>query len=240
MWSNGSVFAWIPGQGGHHLFDLDFVSIRRWERLENGWRRLSKETGLYLDRETGKVLDAWHNPFIERKVEVMHIFNAPFVRDHVATDEGGTWAVEYWEYENSVLLYRSVLVSRAPDLSPTDYPLHAQADTYDFGEFYSNLVERRDVDDMLRTSIPVVTANTRVGQWLPWMEMGQRQGWQINQLRGKKLDRIEDLPRGTLDYLERNAPEMLAAPRDAGEENVNSWKRFKEKLERERTAEAPR
>ena len=240
LWSHGSVFAWIPGQGGYHLFDLDFVSVRRWERLENGWRRLSKEAGLYLDKASGAVLESWSNPFIERDVEVLHILNDPFVRDHVPADAGGTWAVDYWERDGSVLLYRSVLISRQPDLSPEEYPLYAQADTYDFGEFYSNVLERSDVDNTALTSIPVMTANSRVGQWVPWMEMGQRQGWQINQLRGKKLARVEDLPRPTLDWLERNAPDMLSAPTQVTGENVNSWKTFKEKLARDKARrEAP-
>ena len=234
LWSHGSIFAWIPGQGGYHLFDLDFVSVRHWEKMENGWRRLSKESSLYLDKDTGEVLERWLNPFIERDVEVLHILNDPFVRDHVLADAGGTWAVNYWERDGSVLLYRSVMISREPDLSPEAYPLYAQAATYDFGEFYSNVLDRADIDDTERTSIPVMTANSRVGQWVPWMEMGQRQGWQINQLRGKKLDRVEDLPPKTLAWLDRNAPGMLEAPTEVTGENVNSWKTFREKLARDR------
>lgn len=238
LWSHGAIFAWIPGQGGYHLFDLDFVSVRRWEKLDNGgWRRLSKEAGLYLDKDTGEVLDTWYNPFIERDVEVFHILNDPFVRDHVSADAGGTWAVENWEMDGSVCLWRSVLISRDPDLQPAEYPLYAQADTYDFAEMYSNVLDRADINDLSKTSIPVMTANTRVGQWVPWMEMGQRQGWQINQLRGKKLNRVDDIPAKSLAWLEKNASSMLEAPQTVTGENINSWKSFKEKLARDRAAQ---
>jgi hypothetical protein len=228
-WASGSVFAWMPHLGGHHLFDFSLFSVQRLKKTDTGWLRLGKEAGIYSDKATGKALERWDNPFTERSVEVLHLRNDPSSGEFTAAPDMSIVAGE-------VCFTRNVL-STKPSVIPVDeYPLYSQSNSYKFAELYTYFASIADVADTARPSIAMIGANTRVGNWFPWMEMGQRRGWLLSQVRSKKLKAVSELPRELLTYWEKTDPSMFEAPNEVTGPNESSWSYFKKRVDARRAA----
>lgn len=82
----------------------------------------------------------------------------------------------------------------------------------------------------------MIGANTRVGNWFPWMEMGQRRGWLLSQVRSKKLNAVSELPGELLAYWEKNDPSIFEAPTEVTGPNESSWSYFKKRVDAQRAA----
>ena len=117
-----------------------------------------------------------------------------------------------------------------------EYPLYSQSNTYKFAELYTYFASAAELADTSRPSVSMVGANTRVGNWFPWMEMGQRRGWLLSQVRSKKIKSVTDLPRELLDYWTKRDPAMLEAPTEVTGPNESSWSYFKKRVDAKRAA----
>jgi hypothetical protein len=234
LWGHGSAYAWLPRQGGVKLFDEDLFAVARYLPIDGGYQRLHKEAGVYLDPATGKILERWYNPFLEREVDVIQLRNDPVNREHLVSQQGTVWGTEAWAMGQDVCFYRNVLIRREADMPVSDYRLYSPSDFHEFAELYKYFADRRALEDPATTSAPMVGCNTRVGGWLPWMEMGQREGMLLIQLRYKKLNDISELPRQTLDYYEKTAPDLLEAPTRVTGPNDTSWSYFKRIIDERR------
>ena len=70
-----------------------------------------------------------------------------------------------------------------------------------------------EVMDPAVTSASCVTSWARVGQWLPFMEMGRRPGVMVYHSDSYKLlQGVEQIPADILAYTEKNHPKYLTAP----------------------------
>lgn len=237
LWGHGSAYAWLPRQGGFKLFDEDLFAVARYLPIPGGYQRLHKEAGLYLDQNTGKILERWYNPFIERDVDVIQLRNDPVNREHLVSQQGTVWGTEAWEQGEDVCFFRNVLIRREADMPVAQYRLYSPSDFHEFAELYKYFSDRSALEDTKTTSAPMVGCNTRVGGWLPWMEMGQREGMLLIHLRYKKLNDISELPRQTLSYFEKNAPDLLEAPTSVTGPNDTSWSYFKRIIDERRAGQ---
>jgi hypothetical protein len=68
LYAQSTVYAFVPGQRGRPLFNLEVIGVKRYEPIEGGWQRVQREIALYTDLETGEVLRHWDNPWIQRDV----------------------------------------------------------------------------------------------------------------------------------------------------------------------------
>ncbi|MEM9687281.1 MAG: DUF1838 family protein, partial [Bacteroidota bacterium] len=70
---------------------------------------------------------------------------------------------------------------------------------------------------------------TRIGPWLPWLKMGQRQGNMVYQAAGYKLMETDydTMPAILRDYVMANKPEYRHAPTEYTSPNETSWTYFK-------------
>lgn len=117
-WASGSVFAWMLHLGGHHLFDFNLFGVQRLKKTETGWLRLGKEAGIYTDKNTGKALERWNNPFTEKSVDVLHLKNNPSSGEFTSAPDMATMP-------GQVCFTRNVL-STKPSVMPVDeYPLYS-------------------------------------------------------------------------------------------------------------------
>ena len=88
------------------------------------------------------------------------------------------------------------------------------------------------LDDEL-TSINPGISWVRIAQWLPWMEMGGRDGITYFNAQGTKLKSWDDLPDLLKSEIDANYPEYRhAPPGDDQRPNETSWTFFKKELDR--------
>lgn len=209
----GEVWGWIPGEGNRLLFRTYGIGASHIEEVEDGWRFYHRELLYYLDPDTQEILQTWDNPYTTRKVDVMHILNDPVHRFYPFT--GGRFSPP-WPYTvvGDDLVFRiSVFSFRDSVLPRKDYPVQSNDNKYQAAELWMMNGRVSEVMDPDVTSASCVTSWARVGQWLPFMEMGKRPGIMVYHSDAYKLlGGVADIPRGIREYTEKNHAKYLESP----------------------------
>ncbi|MEO1204160.1 MAG: DUF1838 family protein, partial [Pseudomonadota bacterium] len=78
----GRVWSRVPGEKDRQLFGFIGINTRQCADVSDpdkgeGYRSVSREILLYLDSETGEIVDNWENPFTGETVAVVHVANDP-------------------------------------------------------------------------------------------------------------------------------------------------------------------
>ena len=74
----GEAWAMVPQEGNYRMFKTFGYGAGHLEEAPEGWRIYSREVLLYLDPDTGEIIDEWQNPLLGgRKVGVVHVANDP-------------------------------------------------------------------------------------------------------------------------------------------------------------------
>ena len=145
----------------------------------------------------------------------MHILNDPVHRFYAIS--GGPFAAP-WPYTvmGDDLVFRiSVFSFRDSVLPRADYPVHSADNKYQATELWMMNGRVSEVMNPDITSASCVTAWSRVGQWLPFMEMGNRPGIMVYHSDSYKLlNGVADIPKNILKYTEKNHPKYLESPRE--------------------------
>lgn len=237
----GEVWAWVPGEGNYHMFNTFGLGVSHveFDAAMNGWKFFHREALLYLDRETGEVMDHWYNRFTRRNVEVLPILNEHVSRFYAL--EGGPFPFP-WTYEthgDSLVFRISVFRLEENPLSRTEYPLHSQSDHYQTGELWGMIGRLSEVMDPDVTSASCVTSWSRISGWLPFMEMGNRPGQIVYHSHSYKLQSsVTELPAKVRNWFEKNAPEYFESPREwtTPEQRIGVWNYSKELIDERRRA----
>jgi len=226
------VMAIVPGERGRKLFTLEVVGAGRYLPIEGGFQRLHREVGLYTDLETGEVMSTWRNPFIDREVEVIHIQNDPVNFPYTVEQQSGPRKILYDDLGDMVAFHREVMLRYPSALTRAEYPLHSAGDWYEAAELFNSFVSRADLENPELTSAPETGSWSRIGPWLPWMEMADRPGHLLYHGRSTKLEGgVADLPPRLRSYIEEKLPKYLSAPDEFEEPNETSWTYFKKVLD---------
>jgi len=229
-----TVYAFIPGAKARPLFRLEVVGASRYEAVEGGYRRLHREVGYYTDLDTGEVLQQWHNPFTEREVDVIPIQNDPVNRSFVVDPATGSTGIQFYQDGDWVIFFREIPLRYPNPLSRAEYPRYSSGDFYEAMELFNTFVKRSDLDDDGLTAVPSSGSWSRIGPWLPWMEMGNSQGWLVYHGRSVALGSADDIPPRLRSYIEAHHPKYLHAPEQWGGANETSWTVFKEAIDQRR------
>jgi len=211
----GEVWGWVPGEGNKLLFRSYGIGASHAEEVEDGWRFYHRELLYYLDPDSGEILDTWVNPYTSREVEVMHILNDPVHRFYAF--DGGRFAFP-WPYTvmGDDLVFRiSVFSFRDSILPRAEYPVHSADDKYQAAELWMMNGRVSEVMNPDVTSASCVTSWSRVGQWLPFMEMGNRPGIMVYHSDSYKLlDGISQIPANILAHTEKHHAKYLESPKE--------------------------
>jgi hypothetical protein len=211
----GSVWGWVPGEGNTLLFNTYGIGASHVERVDGGWRFYHREILYYLDPKTNEILQEWTNPYTTQTVEVRHIINDPVNRFYAL--EGGPFPAPYpYEIHDDHLVFRiSVFGFRPSPMPRADYPLHSQDDMYQSSELWGMHGSLSEVMNPEVSSASCVTSWSRVSQWIPFMEMGNRQGvMAFHSTAFKMMNGLDDIPRNILAYTEKNHPIYLESPKE--------------------------
>lgn len=226
------VMAMVPGQKGRKLFTLEVVGASRFLPIEGGYQRLHREVGLYTNLATGEVMSTWNNPLLGRDVEVIHIQNDPVNFPFTVELQSGPFRILYDELGDYVAFHREIPLRYPSALTRAEYPLHSAGDWYEAAELFNSFVSRADLEDEAITSALEIGSWSRVGPWLPWMEMADSPGYLLYHGRSTKLMRgVDDIPDRLRVYMEKNLSDYLSAPTEFEEPNETSWTYFKKVLD---------
>lgn len=230
----GKAYSRVPGERDRHLFNLIGVNTRQCADVQDpdkgeGFRSVSREVMLYLDPETGALLDQWENPWTGQTVEVLHVANDPVnMRAPRFAADGG---------EMKMRRYGDLLVSASEVPLFYDNPLGGDfqdyvGGTYHAMEIFDTFYPADELLDSKRRLERSWIAWIRVAQWLPWMEMGSRPGLMVFNATGSStFDRVS-IPEPLRSVLKDRYPSYFEPPPlDDPRPNETSWTVFRKHIE---------
>lgn len=238
-WWSGVTYSRVPGEKDRHLFDYEGMNIRACVTVENpkqgyGYRMVSKEVLIYLDPKSGEIVRRWQNPWTGQEVEVVHIANDPVNRAVMANGPRGPF-----RFNAQIKDGRGWLRFEVPLFYPNplggDYQKYVGG-TYQAIEMFSFYFDAGAlVDDSVGGLDDAHVGWSRVAQWLPWMEMGNRAGQVMYHGAGKRVRSWDDLPQNLRDEIADNYPGFDAPPPlDDDRRNETSWTYFKKWVEKKK------
>ena len=232
-WWKGQVYSRIPGEKDRHLFNIQGMNIRACGRVtdedENvGYRLVSREVMLYLEPETNEILETWYNPWLNKEVKVWNVANDPVngkPRFPAQTQFKGM-------VENDTVMLNFVIPLFYANPLGGDYQNYIGG-TYHAMEIFNYFMSKSELLSRTNDAVELVNISwTRISQWLPWMEMGDRPGLLIFTGAGLRLNSWDELPLFFKREIETNYPLFRSPPSlDDERPNQTSWTTFKEYLE---------
>jgi hypothetical protein len=209
------------------LLRLEGVDVARFVKAEDGYKMLSRAAVVYEDPATGKILECWRNPLHGKHVSVVHVWNDPI---NVPLPESRWSPMPYSEAGDRVVFSTDMLLAYPSPLPVASYPEYSGSDLYQSVELFNFFTSRAALEQPGQESAPVEVSWTRVGPYLPWMQMGSEPGALIYQAHGRKLlGGWEELPEHLREYVQKHHPQFQHAPTEwpAGQPNTTTWKAFK-------------
>ncbi|AUT01411.1 hypothetical protein CLI64_13975 [Nostoc sp. CENA543] len=221
----GKIYAFTPGEKRKLLFKILGLSVSRCILTEPGiWDFTSRELTYYLNPETDEILRQWENPWTGETVTVIHVANNPvqgcFKGKFPAQVEGETTTFVFDIFPT----YPNPLAAD-PELSKySPYP------TYQAAELFKLTVPTADLFNTELQSVSQLRLSwDRIGQWLPWMNMGDRPGHLIYSAFGSKVSGLTELPQLLQDEINHRVPLYKQAPKAYNEgEDMTSWLYFQQ------------
>jgi hypothetical protein len=209
------------------LFKLEGFNVARAVPTADGYQLLTREAMFYTDPVTNEILTCWNNPLNGKAVPVVHVWNDPVNFNFVAS----TWKpLASSEIGFNVTLNSDVPLAYPSPLPVAQYPDYSASNLYQGFELFNYYTNRIGLDAPGIKNAPAEISWTRVGQWLPWMQMAQATGGLVYSARGQKLaGGYEALPQRVRDIVEAQHPEYAHAPESwpTGVRSETSWTYFK-------------
>ena len=230
-WWHGNAYARRQGERDTHLFDVEGMNIRACSSIEDetrgmGYALVSREILLYKDKATGEVLSTWDNPFTAKTVNVLHVANDPvnFESYEIGPDGqparfGGEFSGDHWWLRSTFPLWY-------PNPLGGDYQTEVGG-TYHATELFNFFGRADELLDEATTSVQATVGWSRMSNWLPWMEMGGREGLFWVHTAGAKLGNWADLSETMRTEIETNYPDYKTPPPTGDpRDNMTSWKYY--------------
>lgn len=243
-WFGGTLYGNIGVEKMLPLIGVEGLGVMRVEpQGNNTYRVFNREFAVYKDLKTGEYLDDWVNPYTEERVKVWPIQNLK-VMGEVAPirkqDFDGT-IVEIpfsppWIIQGDKAFSLLELHAAFPNpMTPEDWPRESAGPINKTSEMFNRMTTLSDLADPDTTSADYVGTWVRIGPWLPWMLMGQRDGHIVYRSFMNKTGPVENVPEKLRTYMEKNYPEFLQAPpaSDWGKPNDSSFSVYMENNEPE-------
>lgn len=228
MWFTGNVYGIQPGSRPRHLFSFDGVNTGRAERTAEGFVMLSREAGIYRNPETAEILHNWINPYLDRTVRALPLLNDPVNSVYRFDGPPMSFGARVFQTEDEVCFTFDAFIDYLSPLPRRDFPENSADDIYRASELLQFAAPRVDLEDGSLPTARCSVSWVRMSQWLPWMEMGDREGGLLYHCRGTKLLRgVESLPADFRHYLVERYPQYLTAPTALVQPNETSWTYFK-------------
>jgi Protein of unknown function (DUF1838) len=236
----GSVYTRIAGERDKQLFKYWGMNIRATKGFQDpvkgyGYRMVSRELLFYLDPKTGEIMRTWKNPWSNETVEIVHIANDPVnMPPQFAKGDRGPTKFRGTVMEDKIMYTYEIPLFYANPLAG-DYQDYVGG-TYHAMEIFNFIADKNELLDATKSTAYPSIAWSRVSKFLPWMKMGDRQGYMIFSGTGKKLaGGFNALPDGIKKEIATNYPIYnKAPPLDDTRPNETSWTYFKTEMEKKK------
>ncbi|MEZ5458274.1 MAG: DUF1838 family protein [Steroidobacteraceae bacterium] len=197
-----------------------FIGLQKsvWRRTgPDEWTNQDYDIGFYVDYETRQILDIWRNPVTGQTVKVYHYRGGPSGGRHqVAGPDGDVYGgrIGRWSVCGDQLWHTASLWGERPNpLHPREWPLASSGETL-LGSMSLSFAGRlAEVADNDTPQVPALQIWTNTTGWMPWMEMGQRPGFNMWRWIGAKGTPASQLDPDLVAAAERVCPGYVA--RDA-------------------------
>lgn len=218
---DGKVFAQLPGERQRLLFNVLGMSINGCYPLGGGpWGITTRELMVFSDPMTGKILDHWSNPWTNEIVPVVHVANDPV---QFRVSEG----VPYHNWSG-----RGEISLNIPLTFPN--PLAKDPKFQSFGgndpwyQAFESFTWNFKVDDLPRASnVPGVFGTwSRIGPFLPFMKMGEKNGVLFYSVQMRKLNGNEEVDPSLTALIRQRLPNFEVTPNcweEAGNQSSTSY-----------------
>jgi hypothetical protein len=195
---NGDIFMVADGQVPVPMVGFRGIQKSHWRpHAHGGYANDDYDVGFYVDYHTREILEHWDNPLTGKAVEVFHYRGGPSGGHFRVGAEGGDvygGPDGRWSTAGNQLWHTSTRSgSRRNPLQPDDWP-QASSGEMILGSSSQSLTGR--VDDVRNPDVhqaPSMQIWTNPVSWMPWMEMGQRPGFNTWHWIGAKGVSREDL-----------------------------------------------
>lgn len=246
MWE-GRMLSRVPGERDRVLFAVVGINVRQCARLVDakrgpGYRSVSREIMVYLDPETGEILDQWRNPWTGETVRVIHVANDPVnmrAPVHALREDGTPHRVRLRHYGDTLVASSEIPLFYTNPLGG-DYQDYVGGH-YHAMEIFNTFYPAADLFDPSVTRIGESRISwQRISGWLPWMKMGGRPGLLVFNATGfSTFDRAKVSPilRRVLD--ERYPDYWTPPPLDDARPNETTWTVTKRAIDAERAKRQP-
>lgn len=242
FWWKGSAYSRVAGERDRVLFNVEGMNIRACQAYSDpqrgyGYRLVSREILLYKDPETDKVLRTWKNPWTNQEVAVIHVANDP-------VNQGPFYANKTFKlpatFKNGRFFYTAEFPLYYPNPLGGEYQEFVGG-TYHALELFNFYGYEKELLDATKKEADSVTISwARVADWLPWLEMGDRQGMMIFSCVGKRLASWDEMSEVMKNEIKQHYPAYLAPPPlDDTRKNETSWTYFKKMLEQKKAVKQP-
>jgi hypothetical protein len=248
-WWSGRMWSRVPGEPHRHLFNVHGMNIRQCKTKTDPvrgfcYRSVSREVMFYLDPQTNEVVRKWKNPWTGKEVDVVHVANDPVnARDWFCSrnEKGEPREAGGGAFQKDDLILEGGGAARLFYKNPLagDYQEYVGG-TYHAMEFGTSAVAAREALDAKDNELQdAVISWGRISKWLPWMEMGDREGVVIFHTAGMRLDSYEQMPEVVRKEIELNyAQYREPPPLDDARPNETSWTVFKRYIDAKRAQES--
>lgn len=241
-WYAGRVIGVRDGEPNKHVCDFEGFSVARMIHLGDGnYRKLLREVGFYLDKDTGEIMETMINPYTGEKNNVVPIANDPF---NVTFEEywpeppsyGGLnterpprrpLLLNWRDFGDRILLHTDIHLFYPSALQPTEWPRESPGPMTQVSEFFSYNILKADMLDPNATTIKNMGVWNRTTPWFPWMLMDQSQGQMVYVCDFASRETSEGIPQKILDAAKAIDPKYLEAPYEDYGPNLSSLENYK-------------
>ncbi len=229
----GKAYARRQGEKDKNIFNVVGMNVRacsaiRDEKRGMGFAMVSREILLYVDKDTGEVIDQWENPWTGETVKVQHVENDPVNWESYEIGWTGKPATWGGEIHGSQWNFRSTFPLWYPNPLGSAYQAEIGG-TYHATEMFNFFGRTDDLLDSRKSEATVSVGWARLSDWLPWMKMNGREGVFYVHTSGFRLDNWEELDETMKNYIAERAPIYRNAPPQGDDrDNMTSWKHYKQ------------
>lgn len=229
---DGVIFAVLGHRAAlQPLLGFEGFAVNRVVPMDDGtYRVFINEVAYYKDLASGRILDAWQNPWTGERVEVVHLHAGPLtntmgkVRRFEQPDGSFVetpFLLPYFVQGDDVFVSIEFNDVRDNPLTPEEWPRESAGSKIRVAESMQFMSRRSELEDPAVYSVRPPTSWTLMRSWLPWMLMGQRPGHLLYQNIVQKVDGLDGIPAAIVSQTERRFPDFLEAPPDS------SWGQFR-------------
>ncbi|MEM1263279.1 MAG: DUF1838 family protein [Pseudomonadota bacterium] len=241
-WYGGRVIGVRPGERNKHLFDFEGFSVARMLPLGDGnYRKVLREVGFYLDKESGAILETFQNPYTGERVNVVPIANDPFNFTYTEfypdpPSYGGLnakrpprrpYLLNWREFGDRVLMNRDINLYYPSALKPDQWPRESPGPMTQVSEMFTYNFPKSQLQDASLSSIEHMGVWNRTTPWLPWMLMDQAPGQCVYVCDFSGRDDWQGIPQKIIDAAAAIDRKYLEAPTEDYGPSLSSLENYK-------------